>query len=70
MVKSRNRSGIHQYIKDKPNKWGIKLWVLADSFNGYTIHFNMYIGRTAGRDISEHGLGYDVVMRHMQPFLK
>ena len=31
MVKSRHRSGILQYIKDKPTKWGIKLWVLADS---------------------------------------
>ena len=25
MVKSRHRSGIRQYIKDKPTKWGIKL---------------------------------------------
>ena len=33
-VKSRHRSCIRQYIKDKPNKWGIKLWVLADSSNG------------------------------------
>ena len=31
MVKSRHRSGIRQYIKDKPTKWGIKLWLLADS---------------------------------------
>ena len=30
MVKSRHRSGIRQFIKDKPNKWGIKLWVLAE----------------------------------------
>lgn len=29
MVKSRHRSGIRQYIKDKPTKWGIKLWVLT-----------------------------------------
>ena len=69
MVKSRHRSGIRQYIKDKPTKWGIKLWVLADSSNGYTIDFNIYIGRAAGRDVSEHGLGYDVVMRLMEPYL-
>ena len=36
MVKSKHRSGIRQYIKNKPTKWGIKLWVLADSTNGYT----------------------------------
>lgn len=68
MVKSRHRSGIRQYIKDKPTKWGIKLWVLADSSNGYTIDFNIYIGRAAGRVVSEHGLGYDVVVQLMQPF--
>lgn len=69
MVKSRHRSGIRQYIKDKPTKWGIKLWVVADSSNGYTVDFNVYIGKAAGRDVGEHGLGYDVVMKLMQPFL-
>lgn len=69
MVKSRHRSGIRQYIKDKPTKWGIKLWVLADSSNGYTIDFNVYIGRAAGRGVSVNGLGYDVVVKLIQPFL-
>lgn len=69
MVKSKHRSGIRQYIKAKPNKHGIKLWVLADSSNGYTIDFNVYIGQTAGRDVSANGLGYDVVMRLMYPLL-
>ena len=68
MVKSRHRSGIRQFIKDKPNKWGIKLWVLADSSNGYTCDFNVYIGRAAGREVSANGLGYDVVMKLMNPF--
>ena len=68
MVKSRHRSGIWQYIRDKPTKWGIRLWVLADSSNGYTIDFNIYIGKSAGRTVSGHGLGYDVVMKLMQPF--
>ena len=69
MVKSRHRSGIRQYIKDKPTKSGIKLWVLADSSNGYTIDFNVYSGKVAEGAVSENGLGYDVVMRLMQPFL-
>jgi len=69
MVKSRHRSGIRQYIKDKPTKWGIKLWVLADSSNGYTIDFNVYIGRAAVGEVSANGLGYDVVVKLMQPFL-
>ena len=69
MVKSRHRSGIRQYIKDKPTRWGIKLWVLADSSNGYTVDFDVYIGRAAGRDVSANGLGYDIVMKLMQRFL-
>lgn len=67
MVRSRHRSGINQFMKDKPTKWGIKLWVLADSSNGYTIDSNIHNGKTAGRDISEHGLGYDVVLVSWSP---
>ena len=69
MVKSRHRSGIRQYLKDKPTKWGIKLWVLADSSNAYVPDFNIYIGKQAGREISTNGLGYDVVMTLMQDYL-
>ena len=68
MVRSRHRSGIRQYTKDKPTKWGIKLWVLADSSNGYTVDFNIYIGKDAARGISEFGLGHDVVVRLISPF--
>ena len=69
MVKSKHRSGIKQYIKNKPTKWGFKLWVLADSDNGYTVDFNVYIGKDAMRNTTQHGLGYDVVMELMKPFL-
>ena len=68
MVKSRHRSGIRQFNKDKPTRWGIKLWVLADSSNGYTIDFNVYIGKVAGQEVSANGLGYDVVMKLMSPY--
>ena len=52
-----------------PTKWGIKLWVLADSSNGYTIDFNVYIGKAAAGAVGVNGLGYDVVMLLMQPYL-
>ena len=45
------------------------MWVLADSSNDYTIDFDIYIGKDAGRLVSENGLGYDVVMKLMQPYL-
>ncbi|XP_015774860.1 PREDICTED: piggyBac transposable element-derived protein 3-like [Acropora digitifera] len=63
MVKSRHRSGIRQYVKEKPTKWGIKLWVLADSCNGYTIDFNIYIGKDAARGVGEFEVGHDVVVK-------
>jgi hypothetical protein len=44
MVKSKGRSGMRQFIKDKPTRWGFKLWVLAESSTGYTIDFNVYTG--------------------------
>jgi hypothetical protein len=69
MVKSKHRSGIRQYMKNKPTKWGIKLWVLADSSNGYTIDFNVYIGKSQHEAPSHNGLGYDVVMKLVNPYL-
>lgn len=70
MVKSKHRSGIRQYIKNKPTKWGIKLWVLADSANGYTYDFDVYTGRrNADHAPSENGLGYDVVMKLAEPLV-
>ena len=41
MVRSKHRSGMRQYNKNKPTKWGLKLWVLADSDTGYTYNFNV-----------------------------
>ncbi|XP_029183653.1 piggyBac transposable element-derived protein 4-like isoform X3 [Acropora millepora] len=68
MVRSRHRSSVKQFNKDKPTRWGIKLWVLADSLNGYTIDFNVYIGKVVGQEVSAKGLGYDVVMQLMNPY--
>ena len=36
MVKSRARCHMIQYMKNKPTKFGFKLWVVADP-SGYTI---------------------------------
>ena len=35
MVASKARVGIKQYIKDKPTRWGFKLFVICDSKTGY-----------------------------------
>lgn len=66
-VKSKERSGIRQYMRDKGVKWGYKLWVLADSRTGYTVQFNVYTGKR--ETPSSKGLAYDVVTRLCEPYL-
>lgn len=67
MVKSKARSGIRQYIRDKVTKWGYKLWVVADSRTGYTLQFVVYTGKreTPG----PHGLAFDVVTKLCTEYL-
>ena len=64
LVKSKHCSGIRQYIANKPVKFGVKLWVLADSKKGYTFDFDIYIGKTG--QTYQYGLGCDVVMKLTQ----
>ena len=33
-------------MKDKPTKWGIKVFVLADSTNGYVKRLQIYTGKS------------------------
>ena len=48
---------MRQYMKDKPTKWGFKLFVLADSSNRYTVDFSVYTGKN--NFITGQGLSYD-----------
>ncbi|CAL9699749.1 unnamed protein product [Knipowitschia caucasica] len=57
MVATKARLSFKQYMRDKPTKWGLKWFVLADS-NGYTLDFQLYTGKSAG---SGKGLSFDVV---------
>lgn len=64
MVKSKARCHIKQYMRNKPTKWGFKLWVLAD-MTGYTVDFKIYTGKTTEK--SDSGLSYDVAMQLVPP---
>ena len=42
MVKFKGRLGFRQYLPMKPAKWGIKVWVMAESKTGYATNFQVY----------------------------
>ena len=61
MIPFKGRSSLKQYMPKKPVKRGFKVWVRADSFNGYICEFMVYVGKEGGR--TEVGLGQKVVER-------
>lgn len=61
MIKFKGHNVMKQYIKNKPVKWGFKLWCRCDSATGYLFEFDLYTGkRTTG---IEYGLGESVVLQ-------
>ena len=38
------------YMPSKPDRYGIKVWVLADATNGYCLNFDVYTGKPIGAD--------------------
>ena len=45
MIGFKGRLSWIQYMAKKPTKWGIKVWVAADSANGYVWNFHLYTGK-------------------------
>ncbi|XP_069128864.1 piggyBac transposable element-derived protein 4-like [Argopecten irradians] len=70
MVGFKGRHDIVQYLPaKKAHRWGAKFFVLAESDTGYAISLKLYSGRQGNEDRSTNGLGYDVCMALIQPFL-
>ncbi|CAG2252077.1 unnamed protein product [Mytilus edulis] len=69
VVGFKGRHQLKQYLSNKKaHKWGIKLWVLAESYTGYTHQIKVYKGRR-NEARSENGQGYQVVTELMTPHL-
>ncbi|XP_068720561.1 piggyBac transposable element-derived protein 4-like [Montipora capricornis] len=68
MITFKGRLSFRQYMPAKLTKYGIKVWMAADSSNGYVSSFSVYLGQE-GNEHRIHGLGYDVVMKMESPFL-
>ncbi|XP_060757078.1 piggyBac transposable element-derived protein 4 isoform X1 [Neoarius graeffei] len=62
-VATKVNTGVTHSMKAKPTKWDFKLFVLADSSNGYTVEFALYTGKTNVH--TGQGLSYDSVMSLM-----
>ncbi|XP_039297776.1 piggyBac transposable element-derived protein 4-like [Nilaparvata lugens] len=46
MVKFKGRLSFKQYLPSKPSsKWGIKVWSMCDSSNGFMLKFRIYTGK-------------------------
>ncbi len=54
MIPFKGRLGMKQYMKDKPTKWGIKVFVLADAHNGYVKNIQVY----TGKNVENYGIYY------------
>lgn len=65
LIPSKGRTFLKQHIQNKPHKWGIKLWALADSVTSYLWKFKVYAGREG--NVRERGQAYNVVTRLCQP---
>ena len=68
MIPFQGRSSLKQYLPMKPIKRGIKVWVRADSHNGYFSQFQVYTGRGTGIE-PDLGLGGTVVKQLTRPLV-
>ena len=46
MVPFKDPTSLKQYIPSKPNKWGVKIWMLACADNSYIQYIDIYPGKT------------------------
>ena len=51
MIGFRGRFGAKQYIPNKPTKYGVKAFTLADSLNGYILDVLLYTGADTLEDL-------------------
>ena len=59
MIPFKGRVHFRQYLKNKPTKWGIKAWAMAEATTGYMLGLNIYPGKS---DKTEAGLTHKVVL--------
>ena len=68
MIGTKCRLSFRVYIKNKPTKWGVKVFVVCDAETGYILNFEIYTGYV---DLPDDGNGatYHVVIRLLEDYL-
>ena len=67
MVPWRGNLGFKVYAADKPHRYGIKVYMVCDSHNGYCSKFRIYTGNSEVPPF-ENGITYDLVMDLMRNY--
>lgn len=62
---TKARCRFTQYMPNKPDKFGIKFWILAEVSSKYCLNIKPYLGKDEQR---VDGLGTHVVMKLMEPY--
>ncbi|XP_066516461.1 piggyBac transposable element-derived protein 4-like [Hoplias malabaricus] len=65
---TKTRCRFTQYMPNKPDKFGIKFWVAADSVTNYMLNTFPYLGKDEKKQAGQL-LTENIVMRLMEPFL-
>jgi len=55
LVPFRGHAPFRVYMKSKPAKYGMKIWVMADSETSYCKNLQVYLGKVGGRPEREQG---------------
>lgn len=65
LVGFRGRCPFRVYMPKKPNRYGIKIWICADSTNAYCFNLEIYLGKTGLE--RDRPLGQQVIESLVQP---
>lgn len=64
----RGRCGFKQYIPSKPNKYGIKIFAVADSRTSYALNLEVYVGQQPEGPYSMKNDPESIVLRMVSSF--
>jgi len=69
LIPCKTRCRFIQYMPNKPDKFGIKLWALVDVETKYFLNGSFYLGKDDNRD-PKQSLSHHVVKKLCQPYSK